>query len=40
MYLDVDVRDEMNATTAHESVAKTMMRYPDPNNDKTHAGSI
>ena len=38
--VDVDVRDEVNATTAHESVAKSMKRYPDQNNDKTHAGSI
>ena len=31
--LDVDVSDEMFAT--HESIAKTMNRYTDPNDDNT-----
>ena len=32
VYLDADVNesDELNATTTHESTAKTMKRYPDP----------
>ena len=40
MYLDVDVSDKMNATTTHESVEKTMKRYPDPDDDKTEADSM
>ena len=40
VHLDVDVSDEMNATTTHESVAKTMKRYPDPDKDKTEADRI
>ena len=30
----------MKATTTLESVASTMKRYPDPDNDKTEADSI
>ena len=37
--LDEDISDEMNATTKGRSIAKTMKRYPDPNNDKTEADS-
>ena len=40
VYLDVDVSDEMTATTTLGSVAKTLKRYPDPDNDKTEANSM
>ena len=30
VYLDVYVSDEMNATSTHESIAKTMKRHPEP----------
>ena len=30
----------MNTTTTHESIAKTMKRFPDWDNDKTEAESI
>ena len=28
---------EMNVATTHDSIANTMKRYPDPNDDKTEA---
>ena len=34
-YLDVDESGEMNETTTQEVIAKTMKRYPDPQNKKT-----
>ena len=37
VYLDVDVSDEINATTTHKSIAKPMKRYPDQNKDKAEA---
>ena len=39
-YLDVDLSDEMNATTTHESIPKTVTKCADPNIDKTEAESI
>ena len=35
VYWDLDVGDEMNATTMHDSVAKTMKRYPDSDMTRT-----
>ena len=40
MHLEVGANDEMIATAAHEGIAKTMQRYPNPNADKTEVDSI